>query len=146
MASIPPWERAALDDLENTDLSMKEIGVKYGRSPDTIRKLKKFYNLTRKLPPRKRGQSKASEAISMSPYHRALGSRLTVYRGNKTLTDVSTKLGTSRYVTKMMELGAHDFTLRELIRISEIMGQPIQDLITPVSLTKPAAVYKEGTS
>lgn len=136
------WQKAAIDDLENTGLSYGEIGKKYGRSRDTIIKLKRLYNVLRRVPVARRGGRKAELERSISAHHRALGSRLTVFRANKTYTQVAEELGVSRHILKMMELGAHDFTLSQLLRIEAAIGHPVQDLITPISMV--TAVKRTG--
>lgn len=130
------WQKSAIEDLENTDLSIAEIATKYGRSPHTIKKLRRLYNVTRKLPARRMGPRKAVEMVSLSPEHRALGSRLTAFRGSRTYTDLAAEIGISRHALKLMEMGAFDFTLSHLIRISNLMGRPIQEIVTPIVLSE----------
>lgn len=49
MADYSDWQILALHDLEHTDLSYQETGDKYGRSRDTIIKLKERHQVVRRL-------------------------------------------------------------------------------------------------
>lgn len=140
------WHKACLEDLETTSLSYAEIGKKYGRARDTIIKLKHHYNVTRKNPPANYGQRKPETLVSLSEQHRALGSRLTVYRANKTYSQVGEVLGVSRHIVKLMELGAHDFTLNQLMRISEVLGMEINQMIAPIALVGRMPIMKEANA
>jgi hypothetical protein len=140
---LKDWHKACLEDLENTSLSYAEIGRKYGRARDTIIKLKNHYNVTRKNPPENYGQRKPDTLSSLSDQHRALGSRLTVFRANKTYSQVGDLLGVSRHIVKLMELGAHDFTLNQLMRISDVLGMEISQMIAPIALVGRVTVIKE---
>lgn len=138
------WQKSAIEDLENTNLSMAEIAAKYGRSVHTVRKLRRLYNVTRKIPQKRRGPHKVADMVSLSPEHRALGSRLTTYRGSRTYSDVAAELGVSRSVLKLMEIGAYDFTLTHLMRIANLLGRPVQDIITPIVLVERRPVQPDG--
>lgn len=131
------WQQSALHDLEFTGLSYEEIGQKYGRSRATIIKLFRLFNVKRKVPVARLGPQKTADMKSLSPEHRALGSRLTVYRSNKLLTQVAEELGVSRHILKLMEQGSHDFTLTQLSRIANMLDAPIQDLVMPISTMNP---------
>jgi len=130
------WQKSAIEDLENTDLSIADIARKYGRSVDTIKKLRRFYNVTRKLPPRNRGAKKVADMVSLSSAHRAIGSRLTIYRASRSYSDVGAELGVSRYVVKLMEAGAHDFTLTQLLRVADVLDLPIEEIIKPIGISR----------
>lgn len=131
------WHTAAIYDLEHTSLSYAEIGVKYGRSRDTIIKLKRLHKVLRRVPVSRNGQLKTTSMKSLSSYHRALGSRLTMFRGNRNYTALAHEFGVSRHILKLMEIGAHDFTLTQLSRISEILGHSIPDIIAPIAGVAP---------
>ncbi len=128
------WQTLALKDLAETDLSYKEIGEKYGRDRDTVLNLRRKHNVVRKLPPRK-GLRPAVEIKQLSPEHRALGVRLSIYRGVRNYSELAQELNVSRHVVKMMEIGAHDFTLRQLLKLSQLMGRSINELIAPNRVT-----------
>lgn len=138
------WHDAAIEDLENSSLSYEEIGRKYGRSRQTIIKLKHRYNLTRKVPTRIKGLVKAEEKRSLSSAHRSLGSRLTLYRANRTYSEVAAELNVSPYALRRMELGVYDVTLSHLLRISEVLGIDVPTLISPFTgVFRPVEVRKE---
>lgn len=124
------WHAAAIKDLTETDMSYQEIGDKYGRSRDTIIKLKNRYRLTRKHPPR-RGIAKLTERSELSSTHRAVGIHLTLYRDGRNFSEVAPDFGVSAVVLRYMELGIHEFTLSQLQKISDVLGRSIPELITP---------------
>ena len=135
--TIENWQTAAIYDLQNSNLSYRQIGDKYGRSRDTVIKLKRLHKVLRRVPVSRMGQQKTSTMKSLTSFHRALGSRLTMFRGNRNYTAVAHELGVSRHVLKMMEIGAYDFTLTQLHRISEILGQTIPEIIAPIAGVAP---------
>lgn len=125
------WKQSAIRDLEETDLSYQEIGAKYGRHRDTIIKLKRSEGIVRKKAVRKTGPNKAADMKQISLAHRALGVRLTLYRGIRNRSDLAKELNVSRYVVSMMEIGTHDFKLSELLKISSVLGLSITEMIEP---------------
>lgn len=133
MADNHSWHADAIKDLEETNLSYQEIADKYGRDRDTIIKLKNRYKLTRKLPPRK-GPRRVIDRKELSPLHRAVGIRLSLYRGDRSYAEVAQSIGVSALALRYMELGIHDITLAQLQRISELLGQSISELITPFTV------------
>lgn len=135
MTEYAAWQALAVHDLETTDLSYEEIGTKYGRSRDTIIKLKNRHKVVRRVPQSRMGPKKTVDMKPLTHQHRTLGIRLTLHRGERSYTDIAHELNVSRHVIKMMEIGAHDFTLTQLITISEIMGQSINDLVTSVKVS-----------
>lgn len=128
------WRDAAIDDLENTSMSYDEIARKYGRSTMAVMKLRERANIIRAKPNMRRGPRKFEEARSLSSHHRAVGSRLTIARANTPVRDFADRLGVSVYVLRAMELGIHDYTLSELLRISDLVGRTMEDLINPISI------------
>lgn len=127
---LAEWQASAILDLRETDLSYQEIANKYGRDRDTIIKLKKASGVVRKMGPRK-GSRPATAAKQLSPAHRSLGVRLSLYRGMRTYNEIAQELNVSGYVVRRMEYGLHDFTLTQLQRLSTVMGQSIETLLAP---------------
>lgn len=119
------WHQNALNDLKSTSLSYKEIGDKYGRSRSTIIALCNEHQVQR---PKGR---KGSPNSPLSKHHVALGLRLSLHRGSESYSAMGEELGVSRHVVRMMEMGYHDFTLTQLKKLSNIMGQNIEQLIEP---------------
>ena len=124
------WQIRALSDLRTTTLSYQELADKYGRDRNTLIKLKREHQITRPSGHRN-GPKPAVELKQLSPAHRALGLRITAYRGVRSYTELGEELNVTRHVVRMMEIGAHDFTLRQLQKLSEVMGRSITELITP---------------
>lgn len=142
MADNQNWQELAIRDLEETDLSYKEIGELYGRDRDTIIKLKKRFNLTRKLPPRK-GPKKMIDRRVISPSHRALGIRITIFRADRSYTEMAAEFGISPSALRNMELGLQEVPLSTLLRMSEVMGRNIHELIQPYTVAgSPESVRK----
>lgn len=135
MTEYAAWQALALHDLEHSDLSYEEIGAKYGRSRDTVIKLKNRFDVVRRVPQSRMGPKKTVDMKPLSPQHRTLGIRLTLHRGDRSYTDVARELNVSRHVVKMMEIGAHDFTLTQLLKLSEQLGRTINELITSMQVT-----------
>ena len=136
MASFDPkseWVKAALDDLENGDLSYEELAKKYGRSRSAMQKLKTQFNIKRKLGSRFVGMRKTAELKSLSPEHRSIGMKLTVYRGPRLVRQLAAELGVSPHRAKMMELGIHDFSLEQLKLIASLLKVTIQSLVAPIN-------------
>lgn len=136
MADNLEWHAQVINDLENTDLSYAELASKYGRSRDTIIKLARLHNVLRKVPVKK-GARRAIDMKPLSAAHRALGTRLTIFRENRNYTEAAAQIGVSRHVLKYMELGCYDFTLTQLNRISELLGANFVELTTPFRMTTP---------
>lgn len=136
------WQALAVKDLTETDLSYEEIGKKYGRDRDTIIKLKRLHKLTRKLPSRK-GPRKITERRELSAAHRAVGIRLGLYRADSSYAEVAERIGVSAIALRYMELGIHDLTLAQLLKISELLGQSISELTSPFTVgSAPKATRK----
>ncbi|TIS85672.1 MAG: hypothetical protein E5W26_10935 [Mesorhizobium sp.] len=136
MADNLEWHTQLIYDLENTDLSHGELAKKYGRSRDTVIKLARLHNVLRKIPVKK-GARRAADMKALSPQHRALGTRLTIFRENRNYSEAAAFIGVSRHVLKYMELGCHDFTLTQLNRISELLGANFVELTTPFRMNTP---------
>jgi len=135
MVEYAAWQSLAVTDLETTDLSYDEIGKKYGRSRDTIIKLKNLHQVVRRLPVSRMGPKKTVDMKPLTLQHRTLGIRLTLHRGDRSYTEIAQQLNVSRHVVKMMEIGAHDFTLTQMITISDALGLSINDLVTSVKVS-----------
>ncbi|CCV12880.1 helix-turn-helix transcriptional regulator [Mesorhizobium sp. STM 4661] len=136
MADNLEWHGKAIQDLETTDLSYAQLAKKYGRSRDTIIKLARLHNVLRRIPVTK-GARRAIDMKELSPQHRALGTRLTIFRENRNYTEAAAIIGVSRHVLKYMELGCYDFTLTQLNRISELLGATFVELTTPFRMSTP---------
>lgn len=123
------WHAAALHDLEHSNLTVAEIADKYQRSKITIHKLLQRSAITRKNPSTRRGPRRRDNALPISREHHAVGIRLNLARGGVGTRDYAAKLGISPQLLARMEVGQHDFKLSQLIAISEMMNQPIEQLM-----------------
>ncbi|RVJ45869.1 XRE family transcriptional regulator [Sinorhizobium medicae] len=121
------WKSAASDDLKNSELSISQIASKYGRSPSSIKRLmrsEKIYR-TRK---RRGGLKPFAKMDALSPDHVRLGLYLIRSRGNEKKTSFGKALGVSATRLGQMEAGRHDFTLREMQNIADLLGKAIFEL------------------
>ncbi len=121
------WPDSAVTDLKESELSFREIGIKYGRNTQTVRRLARDNGITR--PPKTSGPKPLADIPSLSTSHRRLGMKITLNRGIKNHTDMAEMLGVSRKIYALMEIGAHDFTMTQLLVISEFLGESIDNLI-----------------
>ena len=128
--SYAGWHDAAIYDLENTTMSYSEIARKYGRSRDTITKLKKERHIVRpsKL---KRGNESPLFQDPIDQFHRNIGVHVTIMRRNSSPKLISELIGVSTHVLRKIELGLHEITLLELIRISRATNKSIPELMSP---------------
>ncbi|MES0134560.1 hypothetical protein NKJ88_06290 [Mesorhizobium sp. M0016] len=136
MADNLEWHTQVIGDLENSDLSYAELAKKYGRSRDTIIKLARLHKVLRRIPIAK-GARKAVDMTAISPQHKALGTRLSIFRGTRNYSDAAAIIGVSRHVLKYMELGCYDFTLSQLNRISELLGSTLVEMTTSFRMSTP---------
>ena len=129
------WKASAIRDYVLTGMSHAEVGAKYGRSAITILKTMQGRGLKKMVPRSRHSIYRTMTNGPLSPAHRALGVRLSIYRGIRKYTDVAEDFKISRHVLKSMEIGAHDYKLTELQRIAEVLGEPIATIITPITTT-----------
>lgn len=106
-----------------------------GRSISTIQKLvaaEKHINPDRKRSKAARDPRALLEKRIISPRHSWIGLVIARYRAehDMTPTQFGMLVPTTRMVVRNMEIGAHDFTIREVERLSEILGSPFEELIS----------------
>lgn len=117
----------ARDLLQTTTLSYKQVGERVGRSRDSVVKFCRENKIKR--PSNKlKGHPKWADVPKLSPQHVALGLRVTLFRNTVSVSELANRLGISSYVLRMIEYGLHDVTLSQLIKLSNIMGQNINQL------------------
>lgn len=124
--------------------SYADVAARSGRSVSTIIKLVKAD--IKAHGPRTRTKKPDDPRIMLnkkilSPRHSWIGLQLALYRAQHDLTPSSMGMviNATRVMIRNMEIGAHDFTLSQLDRISEVLNIPFQTLITPnlSSVTRP---------
>lgn len=123
------WHSAALHDLENTSMTRVEIGKKYNRSPETIKKLQERNKIVRKRPPLHKGPLRRENSLPISRQHHTVGIRLSMVRGGQPSKSFADKLGISTLLLAKMEVGQHDFKLSQLLAISEATQLSIPQLM-----------------
>ncbi|WP_454287299.1 hypothetical protein [Rhizobium arsenicireducens] len=129
MNDINNWHPAALADLENTSMTVSEIGLKYGRSPRTIERLLYQSKIVRLNPNKRRGPKRRENMLPVSRQHHAIGIRLNMYRANVGVREFANRIGVSVPVLMSMEVGQHDFKLSQLLKICEVTGLVLGDLM-----------------
>lgn len=124
------WKTSALRDieLEGENASFAEIGKRYGRDAYTIWRLARENGIRKKSA--KGGRPRLDELKPLSEVHQKIGLRLYMKRGPLTFTEVGEQLGVTRAVVQTMEIGAHDFTLSQLLTISDYCGIDLQTLLS----------------
>ena len=124
------WHPGAIYDLTNTTMSYDQIARKYGRTKDTIVKLKKKMNITRPA-----GLLKGAQAARflepIDQMHRNVGIHVTIFRGNMQPAQMAELLGVSTRVLRKIEIGSQEITLLQLSRIAKILNKSLAQLITP---------------
>lgn len=118
--------------------SITHLAKTYGRSVSTIHKLIKADALANG--PRKRVRRDDDPRIminkkALSKRHAWIGIQIARYAAEHDLTPtkMGLRINASRVVVRNMEVGAHDFTLGELDRLSKLLGVDFETLITPTS-------------
>ena len=137
LATLKGWQLDAVKDWINTPMTLAEIGTKYGRSKNTVACLVSRLRITKQV----EAKRVTIYGKPLSPGHRSLGLRLTIYRGHQTMSGAAKQLGVTPNLLKAMEMGSHDFRLSELQRIAVVLGRSIDQLITPavIDATPPRA-------
>jgi hypothetical protein len=110
-------------------MSVAEIALKYKRSDQTIRKLFQRSKIVRNYTPTQKGPKRRENSLPISRQHHAIGIRLNMARGATGSRAFAEKLGVSPIVLARMEVGQHDFSLSQLITISEVTKQSIDTLM-----------------
>lgn len=121
------WQRQCLEDLRADELSLEGLARKYRRSPSTIVKLQRLSGLSGTRKAKTLRSCRDGDPISRS--HRRVGVRLTLLRGERSVSTISELLGISHLRLRRKEVGQHDFTLSELEHISECLGEPLLELL-----------------
>lgn len=125
------WKAGALYDLEHTDMSLEDIGRKYNRSPYTVKQLQTRHKIKRALLSNARGPKPLASGEPLSPAHRRIGVKITLFRGHKSQQALASELGMSYYRLARMEVGHHDFTLTELQQLSKDLDLEISEIMAP---------------
>lgn len=143
MTTFTDWEKKLVDLIENSDLSWTEIAAQTQRDRGTILKFARFHNL-RKQKSARIGPIRKEDLRPLSAHHKAVGLRLSNARGLDRYSDSADRIGTNRHIARIMETGAHDFTLSELIRIAEALDMNLARLIEPFTLETAVNTRRKG--
>lgn len=123
--------------------SVASIASRSGRDNSTISKLIRTDTLLNG--PRPRTAKPADPRLmvdkkTLSKRHTWIGIQIARYRAehDHTPTQFGMLINASRVVVRNMEVGAHDFTLCQIDRLSEVLKMDFQTLTTPalVSVTR----------
>lgn len=116
--------------------SVATLAHRSGRSKSTIDKLIKadrVANGHRERKPCRADPRILADKKSLSPHHGWVGITISRYRAEHDLTPTSfgMLISASRVVVRNMEVGSHDFTLCQLMRLSSVLGVPFEQLVIP---------------
>ncbi|CAH2404978.1 hypothetical protein [Mesorhizobium ventifaucium] len=140
------WQEPALQDLQNSGMSYAEVGKMYGRSRATIIKLARLHELIRRVPISRTGLQRDADKAVISSYHRGVGLKVALLRKGRTYSEIAEELGVNRYVARTMELGVHEFTLSELMVLSERLGMGFDQMVIPPQLALSLAKQTMATA
>lgn len=135
-ADVQAFNATLVDAYYEGD-SITSIAVRSGRSVSTINKLIRADRIANGPRERKKTTRTDSRSLadkrSLSPHHGWVGITISRYRAEHNLTPTSfgMMIGTTRVVVRNMEIGAHDFTLCELARISKVLDVSFETLLIP---------------
>lgn len=128
-----------VEDFYEGPLSVAELMKKYGRSESSVNKLLAAYRLSYE---KEHGQARVragkpkdprlmQEKKSLSLTHFVIGLAITRYIEENKLTPTSfgMQISRSRVQVGNIMVGAHDLTLTEIARISEVLGIPMERLM-----------------
>lgn len=118
--------------------SATDIAAAWGMEELTIRVLCRRLGI--KLAQNTTSESRAKRdhtlMTPLSPVHQKIGVKLDVHR-NLIAKQRPVEFAQEMHMTVMrlrkMELGAWDFSLSELVKIADILGLPVEDLIRPAN-------------
>lgn len=137
--STKRWPEGAIEDWQN-GASYGWIEEHYGRSYSTVAKLIRQAKLRgverlKETAGRRRGGRKAlADQKPISYGHHSIGVRLNKYREIDhalTYQEMADRINVNRLTVRKMELGLHDFTVRELQSIASVMGTNVEELMKP---------------
>lgn len=127
----PKWQEQALWDLQNTAMSYQDIATKYGRDPDTIRKLKERHHIIKMR--KKPGPKSIANSAPLSAFHKALGINVGLYRAQKNLTiqEVAHLLNVSSQLVRYIEAGIEDPSLSLILRVCSLIELDLEAVLRP---------------
>lgn len=139
VGSAKKWPEGAVEDWQN-GASYGWIEDKYGRSYSTVAKLIRTAKqlgakrLVEAAGRRRGGRKSFSDQKPLSYAHHSIGIRLNKYREVDhalTIQEMADQIKVNRLTARKMELGLHDFTVRELQTISGVLQTNIEELMKP---------------
>jgi hypothetical protein len=143
-ATSKNWEAAAIHDFVHGGMSYAEIGSKYGRDRDTIRRLMKAKGIKREVEAKKGGRESFDKQVPISQVHRVIGTYINHHREiqlHQNLTEYAAMLGVSRFTLQKMERGLHDFTISDLVKLGFHLGRKPVELLTLISTPSQGASW-----
>lgn len=133
------WPEGAIEDWQG-GASYGWLSDKYGRSYSTVAQLirrSKQLGAQRSVDAanRRRGGRKAlADQKPISYGHHMVGVRLNKFReidNAFSYQELAERIQVNRLTVRKMELGIHDFTVRELQSIASLTGHTIEELLKP---------------
>ncbi|RWN60270.1 helix-turn-helix transcriptional regulator [Mesorhizobium sp.] len=137
--SKKPWPEGTIEDWQQ-GASYGWLADKYGRSYSTVVKLvrrakemgTKRVEITSSR--RRGGRLALAGQKPLSYGHHSIGIRLNKFREIDhafTYQEMADQIRVNRLTVRKMELGLHDFTVRELQSLASVMSTSIEELMRP---------------
>ena len=137
MSTQLKWPEGAIDDWQS-GASYGQIEKKYGRAYSTVAKLIRGAQVlgTKRMVAqvRKGGRPPLVEQKPLSYGHHSVGIKLNRYREidhSYTYQEMADRMKVNRLTVRKMELGLHDFTVRDLQKIATVIGSNVEELVKP---------------
>ncbi|TGT64140.1 MULTISPECIES: helix-turn-helix transcriptional regulator [unclassified Mesorhizobium] len=137
--SKKPWPEGTIEDWQN-GASYGWLADKYGRSYSTVVKLIRrakemgTERVAHTTGRRRGGRVALALQKPLSYGHHSIGVRLNKYREIDhayTYQQMADQISVNRLTVKKMELGLHDFTIRELQTLAIVMSTTVEELMKP---------------
>ncbi|TIW52456.1 MAG: helix-turn-helix transcriptional regulator [Mesorhizobium sp.] len=137
--SKKPWPEGTIEDWQS-GASYGWLADKYGRSYSTVAKLcRRAKELGTERVEQSTGRRRGGRVAlalqkPLSYGHHSIGVRLNKYReidNAYTYQQMADRISVNRLTVKKMELGLHDFTIRELQTLALVMTTTVEELMKP---------------
>lgn len=132
------WPEGAIAEYFEVEVeerpSIRDLANRYGRSEVTVRKMISREAALRGIDLKATPRSRAlHDQKTLGPLHIALGLKLVTHRvmdRHLGIREMAKELGVSPMTLGLMERGSHDYTLTQLLRLSEVLDVPVIELIS----------------
>ncbi len=134
------WHVDALLLYQNTAHPVSEIAYRFGKSEEALTKAAQRFGVKRRAGHAPSGRPAGIKRRQITAKHRALGVKITERRNLKadplTQGEMADALGITLPMLQDLEAGFLDPYLSLLLRISELLGLTVDELLTPNTIRK----------